>query len=83
VTPFAAKLRDGSQFLGLGLSDLDLLRLKTGDPVTIDLSSIGVGIWVKEADGSRSFIQPRESKVVVIAGDSTEDIGTFLNVDLP
>jgi len=83
MIPFAAKLRDGSQFLGLGLSDLDLLRLKTGEHVIVDLSSIGVGIWIKEADGSRSFIQPRESKVVVIAGDTTDDIGTFLNVDLP
>ena len=83
MKPFAAKLRDGSShFLGLGLSNQDIFRLKAGEHVVVDLASIGVGLWVKEADGSRTFIQPRDSKVAVIAGDSTDEIGEFLRVDL-
>ena len=48
----------------------------------VDLSSIGVGLWIKEADGSRRFIQPRDSKIVLIAGDTNADIGEFLQVEL-
>lgn len=83
MTPFAAKLASGETFLGLGLSDQDLMRLKAGEPVVVSLESVGVGHWVKEADGSRNFIQPRESKIVLIAGDSREEIGEFLHVELP
>jgi hypothetical protein len=81
--PFAAKLRNGESFLGLGIGDDDFIKIKTGHPIVIDLSSVGVGLWVKEADGSRSFVQPRDSKIVLIAGDTTEDISEFLRVDLP
>jgi hypothetical protein len=79
---FAAKLRDGQRFLGLGLSDVDLLSLKSGKPVVLDLASCGVGLWVKEADGSRTFLQPRDSNVLLMAADSTEDIGALLKVDM-
>lgn len=83
MIPFAAKLRSGDQILGLGLSTNEILTLKSGGHVEVDLGSVGVGLWIKEADGSRRFIQPRDSKVVVIAGDSAEDVGAFLRVDLP
>jgi hypothetical protein len=83
MTPFSAKLRDGGSFLGLGLSEADFLRLKGGAPVIVDLGSIGVGLWHKDADGKRSFLQPRDSKIVLIPGDTREDIGEFLRVDLP
>lgn len=79
---FAAKLRSGQQFLGLGLSEADLVRLKTGEPVVLDLASVGVGLWVKEADGSRTFLQPRDSHLLVMCGDQPEDIGALLKVDL-
>jgi len=83
MKPFAAKMKNGSRFLGLGLSDADFLSLKAGNPVTLDLGSIGVGLWVKEADGTRNFIQPRDSKIVLIQGDNNEDIGEFLRISLP
>ena len=83
MTPFAAKLRSGDSFLGLGLSDHDFRKLRAGGHVEIDLGSIGVGLWSKENDGSRRFIQPHNSKILLIAGDSNEDIGAFLNVELP
>jgi hypothetical protein len=83
VTPFAAKLKDGTSFVGFAISDSDLLRIRTGGHVIVDLSSVGVGLWHKDKDGTRSFLQPRDSKIVLIAGDSTEDIGEFLRVDLP
>lgn len=79
---FAAKLRSGQRFLGLGLSDVDITRLRSGEPVVVDLSSIGVGIWFREADGSRTFLQPRDSNVLVMCGDEAEDIGELLSVDL-
>jgi hypothetical protein len=82
MIPFAAKLRSGQQFLGLGLSDQDLLSLKAGKPVVIDLASAGVGLWAQDSDGSRVFLQPRNSRVLVMAGDTQEDIGELLRVDL-
>lgn len=82
MKPFAATLRSGQNVLGFALSNEDLMRLKAGDPVVVDLSTIGVGVWAKEADGSRNFIQPRNSNVMVILGENAEDIGQALNVDL-
>lgn len=78
---FAAKLRSGQQFLGIGLSDTDLAALKAGEPVMLDLGRVGVGLWNKEADGSRSFLQPRDSHILLIPGDSPEEVGAFLRVD--
>jgi hypothetical protein len=82
VIAFSAKLRSGQQFLGLGLSDEDIARLKVGEPVVLDLSSVGVGLWIKSEDGSRTFLQPRDSNVLVMAGDTAEDVGELLRVDL-
>lgn len=82
MTPFAAKLRNGDSFLGLGLSEVELLRLKSGGHTVVNLDSIGVGLWIKESDGSRRFIQPRDSKIVLIAGDTNADIGEFLRIEL-
>jgi hypothetical protein len=82
VISFAAKLRSGQQFLGLGLSDADIAGIRAGKPVVIDLASIGVGLWIKGADGSRTFLQPRDSNVLVMCGDAPEDIGALLHVDL-
>jgi len=83
VTPFAAKLRSGQQFIGIGLSNEDLERLSDGtEPLVLDLGSIGVGLWVKEADGSRNFLQPRDTKIVLMMGDSKQQIGELLQVDL-
>ena len=82
MTPFAAKLRAGGQILGIGLSEIDLLCLRSGKPVVLDLDSVGVGLWVRKADGSREFLQPRDSNIVLMAGDTTEEIGQFLQVNL-
>jgi len=82
VIAFAAKLRNNQQFLGIGLSEIDLSRLRAGQPVILDLSSVGVGLWVRETDGSRTFLQPRESNVLVMAGDSAAEVGELLQVDL-
>jgi hypothetical protein len=82
VISFAAKLRSGQQFLGLGLSDMDIVKLKSGQPVTLDLASIGVGLWIQGADGTRTFLQPRDSHILVMCGDQPEDVGELLSVDL-
>lgn len=82
MKPFAIKLRSGEQILGIGLSEIDILRMKNGDPAVLDLESCGVGLWIRETDGSRTFLQPRDSQVVVIAGDSNDDIGALLKIDL-
>jgi hypothetical protein len=82
MKPFAAKLASGQQVLGFGLSEDDLAQLREGRPVVVDLSSVGVGIWVKEVDGKRSFLQPANSNVLLMFGDRPEDIGKVLQVDL-
>ena len=82
MKPFAAKLRTGGRILGIGLSDIDLLRIKSGFPVVLDLDSVGVGLWVRQADGTREFLQPRDSNIVVSAGDTNEAIGALLQVNL-
>jgi hypothetical protein len=82
MKPFAAKLRNGQQFLGIALSTEDILQVKAGNHVSLDLSSIGVGLWIMDPDGKRHFLQPRDSHVLVIAGDSKEDVAEFLNVPL-
>lgn len=83
MKPFAAKLKTGQEFLGIGLSNQDFYLLKAGDALVLDLSSVGVGLWFKDNEGKRTFVQPRESKIVVIPGDTTDDIGAFLNISLP
>ena len=83
MTPFAAKMHSGKEFIGFGLSELDLGKLQAGEYVVVDLTSIGVGLWSKDKDGKRSFVQPRNSNVLIMMGDQTEDISKFLNVKLP
>lgn len=83
MKPFAAKLASDQQFLGIGLSTEDMLRIKSGQAVGVDLASIGVGLWFKDEEGKRHFIQPRESRVVIIPGDRREDLAAFLQVSLP
>jgi len=80
---FAVKLKSGQQFIGIGLSTSDLMSLKIGEHVVLDLASIGVGLWTKGEDGERTFLQPRDSNILVMAGDSKEDVSELLNVKLP
>lgn len=82
MKPFSAKLRSGGQILGIGLSDIDVLKMQNGQPVVLDLESCGVGLWIRQSDGSRVFLQPRDSMVVICAGDTNEDIGELLQVNL-
>lgn len=85
MKPFAAKLKDGSHLLGLAVSqdEAEEILSHNGARLTIDLESAGIGLWFKEADGSRTFIQPRDSKVVLLIANTKEQIGTFLGVKLP
>lgn len=80
---FAAKATNGQEVLGIGLSNVDLMRLKSGQPVSLNLASVHVGFWKKGADGKRSFQQPRDSHIVILPGDQPEDIGEFLGVKMP
>lgn len=80
---FAAKAKTGRYVLGLALSEEDIAALKRGERIEFDLESVNVGLWRKEADGSRTFQQPRDSNVVVIPGDNAADVGEFLGVTLP
>lgn len=80
---FSAKTVDGREIVGIGLSTEDIMRIKSGGRIVLDLESAGVGLWAKDKDGGRSFLQPRDSKIVVFAGDSNEDISELLGVDLP
>ena len=82
MKPFAATLKSGQTVLGGLIGNDDLMRLKAGQPLALDLSTVGVGLWVKEDDGSRKFIQPRNSFLMVTLGDDAGDIGEALNVDL-
>lgn len=80
---FSAKSKSGLQLLGVGLSDIDIMKLKSGEPIIVNLGSVHVGLWKKDADGSRSFQQPRDSHIMIIPGDQPEDIGEFLGVEMP
>ena len=80
---FAAKTHQGQQILGLGLGNEELMKLKMGEPVLINLESVHVGLWKKDPDGTRSFLQPRDSHVVIFPGDQPEDIGELLGIEMP
>jgi hypothetical protein len=82
MKPFAVSLQGEKSLLGFGLSAEDLQVLKDGGHVTVHLDSVGVGLWETSPDGGRRFIQPRNSRIVVIVGDSKEEIGRFLKIDL-
>ena len=80
---FSAQPGSGQNFLGIGLGEEDILRLKAGEPITLNLGSVGVGLWSKTEDGGREFLQPRNSRIILFPGNSTEDIGELLRVDMP
>jgi len=80
MKPFGTKLRDGGHVLGFALSETDLARLKVGESVEVSLESTGTGLWWKEQDGTRTFIQPRQAQIVLIPGEGKEDIFAFLGV---
>ncbi len=80
---FSAKTGEGREIVGIGLGTEDILRLKSGGHIVLDLESVGVGLWVKGADGSRSFLQPRDSQIVLFPGNNNEDIGELLGVTMP
>jgi hypothetical protein len=83
MKPFAVKLKDESHLLGLAVSQAEVGELLEGAKLAIDLSSVDVGLWFKDSEGGRTFIQPRDSRIVLIVANSKEDIGTFLGVKLP
>jgi len=83
MIPFSTKLKSGQTFLGICISPDDIRKLAEGNELVIDLASADIGLWTRNPDSSRNFIQPRESKVVLIPGDSRDDIGSFLRVKLP
>ena len=80
---FSAKTKSGKEILGIGLNEQDLTNLKSGEHILIDLASVGVGFWVKSDDGGRSFLQPRDSFLLVMQGDSRTNIGDLFGVSLP
>ena len=79
---YALKLEDGKEVLGFALSDKDIEALQSGKAVVSTLESVGVGLWQIDEDGSRSFVQPRNCKVVLTVANSREQIGALLGVDL-
>jgi hypothetical protein len=82
VKTFVVRLQNNKQILGLGLSSADLDDLKAGKQVVGDLAGTGSGIWYTTEDG-REFCQSRNSHVLLMLGDSPEDIGKNLGVQMP
>lgn len=82
MIPFAVRAADDDTYLGLALSDDDLATLRANGNVIKTMESCALGFWITEDDGKRVFVQPRNSKVVIIAGNDTDEIGEFLQVDL-
>ena len=82
MIPFSVKFNSGDQLLGLGLSEEDLETISK-KAIIVDLASIGVGLWFRDAAGARQFIQPRNSKILVTLGDNKAAISKLLDVDLP
>jgi len=77
---FSIKTKAGREVLGIALGAEDIAHLQKGAKILFDLDSVNVGLWRKEADGSRSFLQPRESQVFLVAGETTEEIGEAIGV---
>lgn len=80
MIPFAAKMKSGQHALGVGLSTTDLARLRVGEGVEVTLENTGVGLWWRENDGARTFVQPRNVVLVVIPGDNKDDVFAYLKV---
>jgi len=72
---FSIKLADGETLIGLMLGDTDLSSIRNGHPISCTLEGTDTGIWMKDQDGQRRFLQPRNSKVILIEGETAEDIG--------
>lgn len=80
---FAIKTTAGREVLGLALSDEDLETVANEGKVVFDLESVGVGFWRREPDGSRVFMQPRDSQVLIFKAETIEEIGEVIGVELP
>ncbi len=79
---YALKLEDGKEVLGFALSDKDIEALQNGKAVVSTLESAGVGLWQLNEEGGRSFVQPRNCKVVLTVANTREQVGALLGVDL-
>ena len=79
---FSVSSKDGQQVVGIGLSDEDIANLRAGEPLICDLGSTGTGFWSSGSKG-RIFLQPRDSHVFLMHGDTAEDIGRALKVKMP
>ena len=75
-------LGDGKEMLSLALSDDDIEALKQGKNIVIRLTDVGIGFWRTGQDGSRSFIQPRDSRVVLLNANSMIETGDSLGLNL-
>lgn len=80
---YALQLKDGNEVLGFGFSEQDIEVLQNGGTLQLDLGSVSVGLWRKELDGKRSFIQPRNSTVVFSLANSREDVSKLIGVEIP
>jgi len=79
MLPLSSTLKNGKHLLGIELSASDIQTLAEGGSVTIDLNSCDVGFWIKNREGERQFLQPRDSLVVVFQGESGGDINKLLD----
>lgn len=80
---FALKTNRGKEVLGIAIDKADIEVLQNGGKLVFDLDSVQVGFWRKELDGSRKFMQPRDSQVLILSADSTEQIGEAIGLELP
>lgn len=80
---FSIKTKDGHEVLGIALNNDDIDGLRNQDHIVTDLSAVNVGLWRKESDGRRTFIQPDQSRLVVINAGSMEEIGKIFGIELP
>lgn len=80
---FSLKTGEGKEILGLALGGDDIEALRSEGKLVFNLESVGVGLWRKEADGSRTFMQPRDSQMLIFRAETTEEIGEVIGVELP
>ncbi len=78
MRPFSSRLKNDKHLLGIELSTTDIQALAEGSSITIDLNSCEVGFWIKNSEGEREFLQPRDSLVVAIQCDSGGDVNKLL-----
>jgi len=82
MVKFTAKTRDGAQIIGFGLSRTNLEKLAKGEPIFFDLDEVKLGFWHQE-NGQREFLQPKNSNVLIMFGETEQDIGRVLGVEMP